>query len=229
MTNTVSGYIMELDKPTLVVGDREVAALSDVLDKMNPDKKNRLINAAMKEFGDNKFDKASTNVIVKEAGISKGLLYHYFSSKKALFNYLFEYAMKTVAVPIAEEVGLEDPDIIGRIERITRLKVRIFDEIPFLLSFSKAMYEGLDYTEVKKIIQKYNPIPVDMYYSHNVDKTLFKEEVDVAMAIKNIQFTLERVGDAYLTQQKMGIEPDIKQIIEEVEAFLAHFRKIYYK
>ena len=201
----------------------------DVLDKMNPDKKVRLINAAMKEFGENRFEKASTNVIVKEAGISKGLLYHYFSSKKELFNYLFEYSMKTIALPIAEAVDFEDGDIIRRIERITKVKVKIFDEMPSLLSFSKAMYEGMDYEEVKNIIGKYNPIPVDMYYSHNVDKSLFRQGVDVAMAIKNIQYTLEKVADSYLTQQKMGIEPDINHIIHEVEAFLAHFRNTYYK
>lgn len=202
--------------------------MADILDKMSPDKKVRLINAAMKEFGENKFDKASTNTIVKEAGISKGLLYHYFSSKKDLYTYLFDYAIKAIALPIAEEVGLEDTDIIRRMERITKLKVKIFHEMPALLSFSKAMYEGMDYTDVKKILKKYN-IPLDMYYSHNVDKSLFKEGVDVVMAVKTIQYTFERVGEGYLIQQKVGIEPDIDQAIQEVEAFLAHFRSIYYK
>lgn len=203
--------------------------MEDILDKMNPDKKGRLINAAMKEFGENRFQKASTNVIVKEAGISKGLLYHYFSSKKDLFNYLFDYAIKAIALPIAEEVGLEDADIIRRIERITKLKVKILDEMPALMTFSKAMYEDMDYTEVKKIIEKHIPIPLNMYYSQNVDKTLFREGVDVAMAIKTIQYSLEKVADSYLIQQKMGKEPEIDQIIHEVEAFLAHFRDIYYK
>jgi len=91
-------------------------------------------------------------------------------------------------LPIAEQVGFEDADIIRRIERITKLKVKILDEMPALLTFSKTMYEGMGYDEVKKVIEKYNPIPLDMYYSHNVDKTLFKEEVDVAMAIKTIQY-----------------------------------------
>lgn len=201
----------------------------DILDKMSPDKRVRLINAAMKEFGENKYDKASTNVIVKEAGISKGLLYHYFSSKKDLYNYLFDYAIKALVLPIAEEVGVEDGDIIRRIERITKLKIKIFNEMPALLTFSRTMYAGMGYEEVKKVIEKHNPIPLDMYYSHNVDKTLFKEGVDVTKAIKTIQYTLEKVGDNYMMQLKMGIEPDIEYGILEVEGFLAHFRNTYYK
>ncbi len=203
--------------------------MADILERMNPDKRVRLINAAMKEFGENRFEKASTNAIVKQAGISKGLLYHYFSSKKDLYAYLFDYAIKAVAVPITEQVGLEDGDIIRRIERITQLKVKLLHEMPALVTFSKTMYIGMDYEEVKKIIAKHHPIPLDMYYSHNVDKTLFKEGVDVAMAIKTIQYTLEKVGDKLLMQRNMGIEPDIENVIREVEAFLAHFRNTYYK
>lgn len=52
----------------------------ELLSEMDPDKRLRLINAAMKEFSENHFDKASTNTIVKEVGISKGLLNHYFKS-----------------------------------------------------------------------------------------------------------------------------------------------------
>ena len=196
---------------------------------MGPDKKVRLIKAAMKEFGENRFEKASTNVIVKEAGISKGLLYHYFYSKKDLYNYLFDYAIKAILIPIAEQVGLEDSNIIRRIERIAKLKIKILEEMPELVTFSKTMYEGMSYDDIKKVLEKYNPIPLDMYYSHNVDSTLFKEGVDVDMAIKIIQYTLEKVGDNYLTQRNMGIEPDVEHIIHEFEKLLTHFRSIYYK
>jgi len=199
--------------------------LADILDKMSPDKKVRLINAAMKEFGENRFDKASTNVIVKEAGISKGLLYHYFSTKEELYNYIFDYAVKAVALPI----GFEDGDIIRRIERIAKLKMEILDEMPALLTFSKTMYVGMGYEEIKKSIEKYNPIPLDMYYSHNVDSTYFKDGVDVQMAIKTIQYTLEKVSESYMLKRNMGIEPDMNLVIQEFERFLAHFRNTLYK
>lgn len=205
------------------------AFLADILEKMNPDKRQRLVKAAMKEFGENRFEKASTNAIVKEAGISKGLLYHYFNSKEELYEYLCDYAAKAIAVPIAEEIGLEDRDIIRRIERITKLKMRILHEIPALVTFSKVMYTGMNYEDIKRIIEKYHSIPVDMYYSHNVDETLFKEEVDVAMAVKTIQFTLEKVGENLVMQRNMGFEPDMDKIFHEVEGFLDHFRSIYYK
>ena len=201
----------------------------DILEKMDPDKKNRLINAAMKEFGGNRFEKASTNTIVKEAGISKGLLYHYFDSKEALYTYLFEYAINAVAVPIAEEVGLDETDILRRIERITNIKLRILYQMPALVTFSKTMYAGMEFEEIKKMVQKYNPIPLDMYYYHNVDASLFKASIDVNIAIQTIQYTLEKFSERYINQINMGLDSDIEQAMDQVKTFLDHFRKTYYK
>lgn len=42
---------------------------------LEAEKQERIINTALKEFARNGYDKASTNEIVKEAGISKGSLF----------------------------------------------------------------------------------------------------------------------------------------------------------
>jgi len=41
-------------------------------DKLKPEKRERIINAALKEFARNGYEKASTNEIIKEAEIAKG-------------------------------------------------------------------------------------------------------------------------------------------------------------
>ncbi|MBC7338085.1 MAG: helix-turn-helix transcriptional regulator, partial [Clostridia bacterium] len=50
-----------------------------------PDRREKLLEAAIREFAEKGYGGASTNAIVREAGISKGLLFHYFGSKKDLF------------------------------------------------------------------------------------------------------------------------------------------------
>ena len=49
--------------------------------KLNPEKKKRILEAAYNEFSRNTYDNASTNRIVKEAGIGKGMLFFYFNTK----------------------------------------------------------------------------------------------------------------------------------------------------
>ncbi len=43
---------------------------------LEPQKRNAILNAALKEFALKGFDNASTNIIAKDAGISKALMFH---------------------------------------------------------------------------------------------------------------------------------------------------------
>ncbi|MEM5769547.1 MAG: TetR/AcrR family transcriptional regulator, partial [Bacillota bacterium] len=52
------------------------------------------MNAALREFASKGFDDASTNVIAKESGISKPLMFHYVKNKKDLFLFLFDYCLE---------------------------------------------------------------------------------------------------------------------------------------
>ncbi|SHK34392.1 transcriptional regulator, TetR family [Anaerobranca californiensis DSM 14826] len=54
---------------------------------LDEEKKNRIINAGLKEFGFHGYKNAKTDNIVQEAGISKGLLFHYFGTKKKFFEF----------------------------------------------------------------------------------------------------------------------------------------------
>ena len=57
---------------------------------LKKDKQDRMINAALKVFALNGYKHASTDDIVKEAGISKGLLFHYFGSKAGVYEFIYE-------------------------------------------------------------------------------------------------------------------------------------------
>lgn len=66
--------------------------MNKVFENLSFAKKDRIIQASLVEFAQHGFDKASTNRIVKELGISKGSLYKYFNTKKDLYNYLIKYS-----------------------------------------------------------------------------------------------------------------------------------------
>lgn len=48
-------------------------------------KKQEIIHAAMKEFGENNYNEASLNAICRKGNISKGIIYHYFKNKDELY------------------------------------------------------------------------------------------------------------------------------------------------
>ena len=62
-------------------------------EKISEDKKQMIINKGIKIFSEFSFVEAKTDLIVKEAGISKGLLFYYFDNKKNFYLYLLNYAV----------------------------------------------------------------------------------------------------------------------------------------
>jgi len=56
--------------------------------------KDKLLNAALDEFGKYSYKQASLNRIIKKAGISKGSFYFHFKDKKSLYLMNFLLIMK---------------------------------------------------------------------------------------------------------------------------------------
>ncbi|APM39840.1 TetR/AcrR family transcriptional regulator [Clostridium kluyveri] len=57
---------------------------------LNDDKKQRIFDAAVKEFSIRRFTDASINQIIKNAGIPKGSFYQYFNDKEDIYLYMME-------------------------------------------------------------------------------------------------------------------------------------------
>ena len=52
---------------------------------LEPQRRDAILNAALKEFAVQGYDNASTNVIAKNAGISKALMFHYVAISRSYF------------------------------------------------------------------------------------------------------------------------------------------------
>ncbi len=61
--------------------------------KQGKEKQDAIIAAGVEEFSQKTFKDASTDVIVQKCGISKGLLFHYFGSKKNFYLYCLSCAL----------------------------------------------------------------------------------------------------------------------------------------
>ncbi|MFX3618818.1 MAG: TetR/AcrR family transcriptional regulator [Sporolactobacillus sp.] len=53
---------------------------------MDPAKEKAILAAALHEFAAKSFESASTNQMAKTAGVSKGLVFHYYESKEKLYE-----------------------------------------------------------------------------------------------------------------------------------------------
>ena len=103
-------------------------------------KQDNMINGSLKVFAAGGFRHASTDEIVAEAEVSKGLLFHYFYSKAGLYEFLTEYSARFALVELGSEVRKAETlpffDLHGK---ITRAQARVMRQYPYLLIFPGVM------------------------------------------------------------------------------------------
>src|ERR1700754_4247805 len=68
----------------------------------------------MRIFTERSYDTVSMSDIAKEAGISKGLLYHYFSSKQEMFRETLELAARELELQVQPDQSLAPQERVGK-------------------------------------------------------------------------------------------------------------------
>ncbi len=200
---------------------------------MEKEKRERVITAALKEFS-NGYTAANTDVIVKEAGISKGLLFHYFGSKRGLFLFLIKYTLEIFMAEF-DQVISEDCDFLENLRRVSKLKLDLAIRYPLVFGFQVKAFasvkdvfpEGLP----DDLLKLSNQTMQQIWQKSNHDQKLFKECIDQDKAqnimiwtINGLTDSLFRYGDdidAYLAHRD--------EMIQEIESYQYLLRKILYR
>jgi len=102
---------------------------------LKKEKQDRMINAALKIFAVNGYRKASTDEMVKEAGISKGLLFHYFVSKAGLYGFVGTYSVKYLIMEMGPLVNGVEGDFFVLCRKLERARAATMKNFPFVQLF----------------------------------------------------------------------------------------------
>lgn len=206
--------------------------MNSIFDSLKPEKQELIINAAIKEFVQNGFDKASTNEIVKAANISKGSLFNYFNSKKDLYVYLIEYGIQVIE-NLFEQIDLSETDLFKRIENIGLQKLKIHKKFPHVFDFLAASMQE-ESVEVRDVIKdEVNPVydrGTEIIYKH-IDHSKFRDEIDIEKAIEIVNWTMFGFGEKAIHQ--INNFEDIgkfgEQYLREWESYAEILKYSFYK
>lgn len=202
---------------------------------LEQDKRDRIINAAMHEFSAKGFKNASTNEIVKKAGISKGALFHYFSSKRDLFAFLHHYSVDLFLEAIKPCLGSLSDDVFERWIEFAAIKMRAAAQYPTISDFMINAFrddaseaQGLLKGEYERFAEYFSD---KIYEGLNYDK--FKPDINTQKALQMIWWVLEGFS---FSKQKEQVDVDeiksgefVQAVINEVGDYLEILKKALYK
>ena len=193
---------------------------------LKKEKQDRMINAALKVFAMNGYEHASTDDIVKEAGISKGLLFHYFISKLGLYSFIYDYSVKYIQLELSTGVSKKETDYFKLLLQIKQSQLQVMKNYPYMLQFinksrEEDVSEALVETEDKR-----NVLP-EQYAEimERSDLSKFKQDADVNKLTKVIEYT----ADGLMTEQfrNASFQPEI--YCKEIAQYLEMMKKLSYK
>lgn len=87
-----------------IITDRKEAGglPSSTFLNLAPEKQEKLLSAAVREFTERPYNEASINRIIREAGIPRGSFYMYFRDKEDLFHYLLNESIQEMLAAFEE-------------------------------------------------------------------------------------------------------------------------------
>lgn len=189
------------------------------------EKQDAIINAALKVFAENGYRKASTDVIVKEAGISKGLLFHYFISKSGVYEFIYDYSVKYMMLELTNAVSKKETDFFAIQRMIEACKTRVMKNYPYMQQFlTGAKYET--HPDALKAIKASDKVIEDAYNTiyKKVDMSRFPGDVDLKKVIRMIGW----MSDGYIKDKFMDGTPDLDEMNAEFAGYLAMLRAQFY-
>lgn len=99
------------------------------------DKRQRILEAALRVFAERGFYNAKVSEVAKAAGVADGTIYLYFKNKDDLLIQLFEDRMDFLIQRLNEELGRSGGTVVARIRRLILLHLQIASIAPDLAEF----------------------------------------------------------------------------------------------
>lgn len=197
------------------------------------EKQQQILNAALQEFTEKEYDLASTNKIVKEAGIGKGMLFYYFENKKGLYDYLIDYCIEVIEREYLEVIDFSARDLFERMKSLSGIKwdfmMKHANEINFISTLFLKSPENLD-IELKV---RFEAIQVKWYsiIYENIDLTLFREDINVEKAFALVQWAIHGYEEdlKYRLRDQDLITLDYDSYYEEFFEYLEVLKTVFYK
>jgi len=200
--------------------------------KLDEEKRTRIINAAMKEFCYG-YKKASTDAIVREARISKGLLFHYFGTKENLFEFIVLHAQDVMQSEYIDLLNLGNQDVLEAMWQGALLRKDISDKYPYIHDFSKGIHAhivDMPNSELFLTLMQENE-EVFKELLRNSDTSLLRDDIDPRRALPLIMWALD--GFFEYSDVKENIEGESEAsyevFLEELREYLDVIRLCFYK
>ena len=185
----------------------------------------RILTAAIAEFGTKSYDTASINTICSENNLSKGLIYHNFKSKDELYLQCVKISYDKMLAYL-EPHSMDYEDVRTSMQKMLELRQQFFQDNPYYANifFNTILQPPVHLlASIRQIRKKFDDFLIKRYrlMIHHLD---LKEGITEDMAL-DFLMTFHEMFNGYF-QSKIGENKDYHELIEAHEGKLSQMLDI---
>ena len=197
-----------------------------IFENLPEEKQELILSTGIKAFSGNTYKDVSTDSITKQCGISKGLLFHYFGSKKDYYLYCLEKSMQRL---IGGKENLSGDDFYGilfdSMNRKMETCMQYQDEMHMVNMASRDA--SVDVAEGKaEILRRYRTV-IQLRSAQTLQKAMARLELKDTgrrqITAEGLQLYINAVINKYLTQYQQAPDrffENSEQIRQEIRMYL---------
>lgn len=196
----------------------------ETFEKLPESRKQQILQVCIEEFAENGYKNASTNTMVNRLGISKGLLFLYFSSKKNLYLYLVEYLTKVMTQDYLRQFSSK-PIVLDIFDNLGEFyKGMLKDKPEYLLFMLDAFLKTPD--DLKGEVEESHS-KAHTYAFQYLRGGSFRAGVEVELVVDLVHMISYRLGQMVFEEYKnMDVSESGK---EELEERIDYFAELFGK
>lgn len=193
---------------------------------LKKEKQDRIINASLKVFALQGYRHGSTDDIVREAGISKGLLFHYFGSKLGVYRFIYDYSVRYMNLELHTAVNPKEKELFTVMKQIECARMHAMKGYPYMQQFLNRSLSEDSYEALLSVEEKRNSME-ETYEAigGQIDYGMLPPGVDGERLRKMMDFTVKGLMTERF--QEASFQPDM--LYEEICGYLDMMKQIVYK
>lgn len=191
---------------------------------LKQDKQDRMINGALKIFALSGYRHASTDDIVREAHISKGLLFHYFDSKIGVYSFLYDYCVRYMTLELTSNVDINETSYFAIRRQMEQAKLPVLKNYPYMQMFLNTCAKETSEEAIEAITFKRNS------YNESLHAILSKadmQQIESTPGYDKLLTMLDYTLDSIMSNHFYKNDFDAEDLYKENLSYLDLVEKLF--
>lgn len=193
---------------------------------LKKEKQDRMINAALKVFALNGYRHATTDEIIREAAISKGLLFHYFENKLGTYTFIYDYSVRYISLELKATLDPDEKDMFEIIKQTEAARMHAMRGYPYMQQFlNRSMTEDVNAALLAVEARRSELLEIYDSIDRQMDFSLLPAGTDGKKLCKMLDFTIKELMMARFFDG--SFQPEM--LYDEICSYIDVVQKLVYK